>query len=110
MMFLAEEVRGTFRLSLFCDCGFCDCGAFVLLAACPAATAAEVTASPERKSLRFMGPHFRVKGNAEGYHLFHIPSEAGAFPKPRAEREFSMATKLFGSASACPEQRTLVRH
>src|SRR5689334_25446955 len=69
MMFLAEEVRGTFRLSLFCDCGFCDCGAFVLLAACPAATAAEVTASPERKSLRFMGPHFRVKGNAEGYQM-----------------------------------------
>src|SRR6478609_960711 len=66
MMFLAGEVRGTFRLSLFC---VCDCGAFVFLAACPAATAAEVTASPERKSLRFMGPHFHVKGNAEGYQM-----------------------------------------
>jgi hypothetical protein len=38
----------------------------VLLAACPAASVAEVTASPERKSLRFMGPHFRDEGNAEG--------------------------------------------
>jgi hypothetical protein len=27
---------------------------------------AEVTASPEIKSLRFMGPHFRDEGNAEG--------------------------------------------
>src|SRR5579864_734551 len=64
MMFFAGTVRGTCRLSLFCDCG-----AFVLLAACPAATAADVTASPERKSLRFMGPHFRGKGNAEGYQM-----------------------------------------
>jgi hypothetical protein len=41
----------------------------VFLAACPAATAAEVTASPERKSLRFMGPHFRDERNAEGYQM-----------------------------------------
>jgi hypothetical protein len=38
----------------------------VLLAVWPAANVAEVTANPERKSLRFMGPHFRDGGNAEG--------------------------------------------
>src|SRR6266853_4344512 len=54
-MFFAGEVRGTFRLSLFCDCG-----ASGLFVAWPEASVAEVTASPERKSLRFMGPHFWV--------------------------------------------------
>jgi hypothetical protein len=49
----------------------------VLLDACPAAIAAEVTASPERKSLRFMEPHFRVKGNAEGYHFLSFRAKRG---------------------------------
>src|SRR6476620_4868083 len=65
MMFLAGVVRGTFRFC--CASLFCDCAASPLLGAWPAANAAEVTASPERKSLRFMGPHFHGEGNAEGY-------------------------------------------
>src|SRR5262249_3276473 len=53
MMFFAGERRGTFR---FC-CESFVCGASPL-AAWPAASVAEATASPERKSLRFMGPRF----------------------------------------------------
>jgi hypothetical protein len=64
MMFLAGDVRGTWRLPLFWDCG-----ASVLLVAWPDTAAAEVTAIPERKSLRFMWPHFRDGGNAEGYQM-----------------------------------------
>jgi hypothetical protein len=41
----------------------------VPLAVPPVASVAEVTASPERKSLRFMRPHFRDEGNAEGYQM-----------------------------------------
>src|SRR5579871_985262 len=66
MMFLPGVMRGTFRFccaSLFCD-------ASVLLAAWPAASVADVMASPERKSLRFTSPHFGDERNAEGYHFF----------------------------------------
>ncbi|HEV7550599.1 MAG TPA: hypothetical protein VGP65_02900, partial [Candidatus Angelobacter sp.] len=38
-----------------------------LLLAWPEAMTAEVTASPERKSLRFMVPHFCGGGDAEEY-------------------------------------------
>jgi hypothetical protein len=61
MMVFAGVTRGTFR---FC-CASLLCDASVLLAACPAANAAEVTASPEIKSLRFMGPHFCDQGETQ---------------------------------------------
>src|SRR6185312_954926 len=65
MMFLPGVVRGTCRLP-FCSLLWDES---VLLAVAPVASVAEVTASPERKSLRFMRPHFRDEGNAEGYQM-----------------------------------------
>src|SRR5438445_6720221 len=66
MMFRAGLVRGTFK---FC-CASLLCDASVLLLVCPAASVAEVTASPERKSLRFMEPlAFHDYKNAEGYQM-----------------------------------------
>src|SRR5215467_364605 len=70
-MFFAGEMRGTFRFC--CDSLVCCASP---LAACPAASVAEVTASPERKSLRFMGPRFAgMDETQKDIRFFRIPSE-----------------------------------